>query len=91
MGVFREESGIEGDMFLRKIYTELVLIRKELQALRLEPKVESNQGVQVFETKYIGEGDSKVVVSFALSGCAWLKLSKSFAWRKVRSYISRQE
>ena len=44
-------------MFLRKIYTELVLIRKELQALRLEPKVESNQGVQVFETKYIGEDD----------------------------------
>lgn len=78
-------------MFLRKIYTELVLIRKELQALRLEPKVESNQGVQVFETKYIGEDDSKVVVSFTLSGCAWLKLSKSFAWRKVRSYISQQE
>lgn len=86
-----EKAGQEADVFLRKIYTELVLIRKELQALRLEPKVESNQGVQVFETKYIGEDDSKVVVSFTLSGCTWLKLSKSFAWRKVRSYISQQE
>ena len=81
----------EQKIYILGVVDTVVLIRKELQALRLEPKVESNQGVQVFETKYIGEDDSKVVVSFTLSGCTWLKLSKSFAWRKVRSYISQQE
>lgn len=32
--IFGKESGIGGEEMLKKIYTELVLIRKELQAIR---------------------------------------------------------
>ena len=42
-------------MFLRKIYNELVLIRKELQTLRPKPRFKKYREVQVFEKRYINQ------------------------------------
>lgn len=78
-------------MFLRKIYNELVLIRKELQTLRPEPRFKKYREVQVFEKRYINQEDSQVVVSFELPGRDWCELSESPAWKEVESHLSQQK
>lgn len=76
-------------MFLRKIYTELVLIRKELQALRLEPRFKNNYEMQVLEERYVNQEDSRVVVSFELPGRDWSELSESLPWLQVENHLSQ--
>lgn len=78
-------------MFLRKIYNELVLIRKELQTLRPEPRFKKYREVQVFEKRYVNQEDSQVVVSFELPGRDWCELSESPAWKEVESHLSQQK
>lgn len=78
-------------MFLRKIYNELVLIRKELQTLRSEPRFKKYREVQVFEKRYINQEDSQVIVSFELPGRDWCELSESPAWKEVESHLSQQK
>ena len=73
-------------MFLRKIYNELVLIRKELQTLRPKPRFKKCREVQVFEKRYVNQEDSQVVVSFELP-----ELSESPAWKEVESHLSQQK
>lgn len=78
-------------MFLKKIYNELVLIRKELQTLHPEPRFKKYREVQVFEKRYINQEDSQVVVSFELPGHDWYELSESPAWKEVESHFSQQK
>ena len=78
-------------MFLRKIYNELVLIRKELQTLRPKPRFKKCREVQVFEKRYVNQEDSQVVVSFELPGRDWCELSESPAWKEVESHLSQQK
>lgn len=92
-------------MILRKIYEELVLIRKELQAIRSSRESSSvditafeqqrsekeTYKLNIYEKRYVSSRDSLMVVSFQLHGRDWYELSKSPHWKAVENFLSRKK
>ena len=85
-------------LVLKEIIDELVLIRKELQAINrnLEPSMISRRSenlykISEYETKYIFQAESQVTVSFRLPSSDWLLIGNSDEWEMFVALLQELE